>query len=352
MQLRLEKVMGISYMKFSNYVKDKWYTILLYFFFMFLFLLLFFAFKLKMQLIVIFLTLYFLFFSLLLLIDFFRKKTFYQKLLFQIKELDQSYLITELLEEPNFYEGKLFYQALYEINKSMIENIKNYEYQTNDFKEYIEMWIHEVKIPISSLVLMAHNHKEKFPVKATEQMKRIEDYVEQILYYVRSENAHKDYLINEVSLEKVIASVALRNKDDLLENHIDFIVSCHGETVLTDSKWLEFICNQIINNSIKYKDEKKESYIKITVKKEKQNTILEIEDNGIGIPKTDIKRVFDKSFTGYNGRIKKHSTGMGLFIAKKLCKKLGSKIEIESIQNVYAKVSIFFYENTYYDVLK
>lgn len=339
-------------MKFYSYIKDKWYAVLLFLFFFFLFFLLFLAFKVKVQLIIILSILYFLFFLLLLLIDFFRKKSFYQKLLFQINELDQSYLITELLEEPNFYEGKLFYQALYEINKSMIENVKKYEIQTNDFKEYIEMWIHEVKIPISSLILMNHNHKDKFPIKAIEQMRKIEDYVEQILYYVRSENAHKDYLINEVLLEKVIAAVALKNKDDLLENEIDLIVSCHGEKVLTDSKWLEFICNQIINNSIKYKDDKKHSYIKLNVIKEKHNIRLEIEDNGIGIPAADIKRVFEKSFTGYNGRIRKASTGMGLFIVENLCKKLGHKIEIESIQNAYTKISILFYEDHYYDVLK
>lgn len=339
-------------MKFCSYLKDKWYLTILFFFFYFLFFLLFLAFKVKTQLISIVSALYFFLFLLLLLIDFFRKKNFYQKLLFQIEELDQSYFITELLEEPNFYEGKLFYQALYEINKSMIENVKKYELQTNDFKEYIEMWIHEVKIPISSLILMAHNHKDKFLAKATEQMKRIEDYVEQILYYVRSENAHKDYLINEVSLEKVITTVALKNKDDLLENGIDLFVFCHGEKVLTDSKWLEFICNQIVNNSIKYKDDKKHSYIKMNVIKEDQNIKLEIEDNGIGIPTTDIKRVFEKSFTGYNGRIRKASTGMGLFIVENLCKKLGHKIEIESVENAYTKISILFFKNHYYDVLK
>lgn len=339
-------------MKFCNYSKDKWYAIILFLCFFILFLLLFFAFKIKLQLITIFSILYFLFFLLLLLIDFFRKKSFYQKLLFQINQLDQSYLISELLEEPNFYEGKLFYEALYEINKSMIENVRKYELQTNDFKEYIEMWIHEVKIPISSLILMAHNHKDTFPFKATEQMKKIEDYVEQILYYVRSENAHKDYLINEVSLDKVITTVALKNKDDLLENGIDLLVYCNKEKVFTDSKWLEFICNQIINNSIKYKDEKKQSYIKISVFKNNQSIILEIEDNGIGIRVSDIKRVFEKSFTGYNGRVGKHSTGMGLFIVENLCRKLGHKIKINSIQNEYTKVSIEFMKNEFYDVLK
>ena len=102
---------------------------------------------------------------------------------------------------------------------------------------------------------------------------------------------------------------------------------------------------------MKYKDEQKHSYIKITAFELPEEVRLEIEDNGIGIPASDIKKVFEKSFTGYNGRIRKHSTGMGLFIAKNLCQKLGHKIEISSVQNEYTKVSITFSKNTYYDVL-
>lgn len=339
-------------MKAKLYIKDKWYLILLFLFFYLTLLLLLFAIKIKLEMIFVISFLIYLFFSLSLLIDYVRKKKFYTELLLNIERLDQSYLVLEMLEKPNFYEGQLLYQALYFINKSMIEVIKKYESEMNDFKEYVEMWIHEVKIPIASLILMAHNHNDKFDKKALEQMRRLEDYSEQILYYVRSENAHKDYLINEVSLQKVITSVALKNKDDLLENHIDLIVNIKKERVMTDSKWLEFIINQIVNNSIKYKDEKKNSYIAISTFEEQENIILTIEDNGIGIKETDIKKVFDKSFTGYNGRMKAKSTGMGLFIAKKLCIKLGHKIEIASKEKEYTKVSIIFVKNDYYDVLK
>lgn len=335
-------------MMFRYYIKDKCYLVLLFLFFYITLLLLLFAFKTKSEMILVISFFTFFFFLLSILIDYLRKKGFYTKLLFQIEQLDKSYLVLEMLEKPNFYEGRLLYQALYAINKSMIEVIKQYEYEIDDFKEYVEMWIHEVKIPISSLMLMFHNHKEKFDKKVLEQIRRLENDIEQILYYVRSENADKDYLINDVSLKKVITSVALKNKDDLLENKIDFRVSVKKEMVLTDSKWLEFILNQIINNSIKYKDEKKSSYISISVLEENEKLLLTIEDNGIGIKENDIKRVFEKSFTGYNGRIKTKSTGMGLFIAKKLCEKLGHKIMIESKEHEYTKVSIIFFKNTYY----
>ena len=234
----------------------------------------------------------------------------------------------------------------------MSENVKNLKLQVDDFKEYVEMWIHEVKIPISSLVLMQHNHKNEFSKEQISQIKRIENYVEQILYYVRQETAEKDYLINEVSLKKIINKVLLKNKDDILENNINLIVDTSAFNVSTDSKWLEFIINQIINNSIKYKKDIKDSYIKISMMNYKDKLDLIIEDNGIGISDSDIPLVFKKSFTGQNGRIKSKSTGMGLFIAKSLCDKLGHKIKIESKENEYTRVIITFCKNLYFDVVK
>lgn len=338
-------------MKIKTFLKDKfyyWFTFLIiYFILLFMFL----AFKLDGSLIIAITFLLVLFLVITLSIEYGRKKSFYNRLLENIDALDKAYLVLETIEKPVFLEGKLLYQAIYEINKSMNECIKSLEFQMDDFKEYIEMWVHEIKIPIASLVLMTHNHKKKFDKKTLEQLKRIEGYVEQVLYYVRSENAEKDYLIKEVSLDKIINNVALKNKDDLLENHIDFSVSNVDFLIYTDSKWLEFIINQIINNSIKYR-KLKNSYIKIEGIEEKDKFILIIEDNGIGIKESDIKHVFQKTFTGYNGRIMTKSTGMGLFIAKNLCQKLGHQIEIESVQNEYTKVFIKIAKNQFYEVIK
>ena len=123
--------------------------------------------------------------------DFKRRKKFYDKFLNDLDLLDKKYLITEMLEKPNFYDGEILYDALYEIDKSMAERIKEYSLSIADFKEYIEMWIHEVKLPLASMNLMVHNHKELSDKKIVEQLKRIDDDVEQVLYYVRSENAEK-----------------------------------------------------------------------------------------------------------------------------------------------------------------
>lgn len=339
-------------MKFINYVKDKiWYVILFIVSLAFILLMLA-AFKTKIELTIAILLVITIFFITSILIDFFKKKDFYNNLLSSIENLDKAYLVLETLDKPNFYEGKILYQALYEINKSMNENVKNLKLQVADFKEYVEMWIHEVKIPISSLVLMQHNHKDKFSKDQIRQIKRIENYVEQILYYVRQETAEKDYLITDVSLNKIVNKVLLKNKDDILENKINLIVDTLSYDVSTDSKWLEFIINQIINNSIKYKRNIKSSSIKIYVIENNDKLDLVIEDNGLGINETDLPMVFKKSFTGQNGRIKSKSTGMGLFIAKSMTDKLGHKIKIESKEKEYTKVIITFSKNHYYDVVK
>lgn len=338
-------------MKFKKYLMDKYLTLLVFLLGYIIILMMLLAFKIPASFNIALTIIIFLVDISSILIDYFRRKSFYDILLSNTQRLDKKYLVLETIFKPTFYEGKIIYDELYDINRSMLEHINDYKNNINDFKEYIEMWIHEVKIPISSLMLMYHNSKKKIDNKYNNQIRMLDNYIDQVLYYVRSENAEKDYLIRETRLDKVINRVAIRNKDSLLENEINLEVEVGSIEVLTDPKWLEFILNQIINNSIKYKQEETESYIKIFVKDDKFKTELNIYDNGIGISKRDIKRVFEKSFTGENGRIRSKSTGMGLYIAKKLCTKLGSNIEIESQVLEYTCVKIIFPKNDFYKAI-
>lgn len=339
-------------MKLSKYLKTNFLIILLFIVIIAIINLILISFKTNEQAIIGVTLTAIIGFILSTIYDFNRRKKFYSKFLNNLELLDKKYLITEMIEKPNFYEGEILYDALYEIDKSMAEEIKNYSLSLVDFKEYIEMWIHEVKLPLASLNLIVHNHKELSDKKIVEQLKRIDDDVEQVLYYVRSENAQKDYLIKETKISKVISNVAMKNKDILLENNINLEVEVGDKKVLTDSKWLEFIVNQIISNSIKYIKKGVEHYIKITAKENEKSIILKIYDNGIGIKKSDIPKVFDKTFTGNNGRKIETSTGMGLYITKQLCKKLGHKVTIDSKENEYTEVSIFFNKDDFLYVAK
>lgn len=338
-------------MKLSRYLKDKLYFIILFITFLSLIILLLVGFKVSLELIIVIISLLVIFAILVLIIEYLKKRSFYNEFVNIVDKLDKKYLVIEMLNSPNFQEGEILYNELFEINKSMLENIKNYEISMNDFKDYIEMWIHEVKIPLSSLILMIHNNKNNISSKMVDQVNRLDNYVDQVLFYVRAENAEKDYLIKKTELNKVINKIALKNKDYILENNICFSVLNCEKKVLTDSKWLEFIIDQIINNSIKYKRDIASSFIKIYTEENNEEIRLIIYDNGIGIDAKDLPRVFDKTYTGTNGRLKSKSTGMGLYIAKNLCEKLGHKIAIESKVNEYTKVIITFNKESIYDVL-
>jgi len=333
----------------KDYIKDKLFLLIITGISYGICLLVLFAFKVNSQAIIAITIIYLTTVMFSLTYDYARKKLFYRELKNKLDNLDQKYLVIEMLSSPCFLEGKIMFDSLYEINKSMIEKIKEYKSQTQNFKEYVELWIHEVKLPVSSLVLMIHNHKNEYNKKILEQLTRLDNYLEQILYYVRSENAEKDYLISKVNLAKVISNIALKNKDTLLEKKIDFIASDVDIDIYTDAKWLEFIINQIIDNSIKYSN-KKNPYIKILAKEEKNYIACVIYDNGVGISKEDLPRVFEKTYTGKNGRIGKQSTGMGLYIVKRLCDKLGHTISINSIEEEFTCVKIKFAKNDYYQV--
>lgn len=335
-------------MKLGKYIIDKLLLISVFISCYFIILLLLVAFKNSFLLIISITFIYIIMGSLLFFIPYFQKKKFYNELVNYVNLLDKKYLILEMLPKPSFYEGEVLYQALYDINKSMAEAVKMSEDDIEDFKEYIEMWIHEVKIPISSLTLLCHNHKDTLDKSYLEQVKRLDQYIDQVLYYVRSNYTEEDFVIKKVELEKIVSSVLLKNKDDLLAKKIDLFVDLDPISIYTDSKWLEFILNQIINNSIKYQRKSVKSYIKIFLTDSKDFVTLHLLDNGIGIPKSDLSQVFKKSFTGENGRSFFKSTGMGLYIADKLCKKLGHKIEIESVHKKSTEVRIIFGKNKYY----
>ena len=346
-QLKQGKVKVIYYMSKKEYLKDKRLYLIIGMTIYLVILLVLLAFKVNIEATLAITFTYFIGLITILIVDYIRKKTFYNNFKCKLDSLDQKYLIVEMLQDVYFLEGRILTDALYEIDKSMIEKINEYKMQVKDFKEYVELWIHEVKLPVASLTLMVHNQKGDQSKKLLSQLTRLDNYLEQILYYVRSENAEKDYLITKVNLSKVISNVALKNKDILLAKGIDFVVSDVDIEVLTDSKWLEFIINQIVDNSIKYSKEKN-AYIKIVAKEESEVIGLIIYDNGKGISKSDLPRVFDKTFTGTNGRSKSaKSTGMGLYLCRELCNKLGHKIQIISEEGKYTKVTILFDKNTF-----
>lgn len=281
-------------------------------------------------------------------IEFYKKKNFYNKLKEDLEDLTEKYLISEIINTPDFTEGKILKEVIQETGKSMLENVNIYKRNQEDYKEYIELWIHEIKIPIATSKLIIENNKSKVTRSINEELDKIENYTEQALYYARSNDANKDYIITKTSLKEIVNTAILKNKTSLLSNKVTIELNENiDKEVYTDSKWTTFILNQIIQNSIKYAKEE-DKKIEIYSDEKKDKTILYIKDNGIGIKKGEITRVFDKGFTGENGRLMgKKSTGIGLYLCKKLCDKLGLGIELNSEIDVGTEVRIIFPRNSY-----
>ena len=283
-----------------------------------------------------------------LVIEYIKKKKFYTAIKESLLELDEKYLIAETIDNPSFLDGKILKNILVETDKSMIEHVNKYKYLQEEYKEYIELWIHEIKTPIAAGKLIAQNNKNEVTKSIDEELEKIEYYVEQALYYARSNTVEKDYCITKCNLQDIVNSVIKRNKDALINNKIKINIEDTNEIVYTDSKWIAFILNQIITNCIKY-SKQENAEININVETKKARVILEIKDNGIGIKKGEITKVFDKGFTGSNGRKDgKKSTGIGLYLCKKLCGKLGIGIELNSEESVGTDVKLVFPKNTYH----
>ncbi|MPQ45097.1 sensor histidine kinase [Clostridium tarantellae] len=276
-----------------------------------------------------------------MILEFFKFKNYYAKINSILENLDKKYLLPELIKKSTFiHEEKLNY-ILKEISRDMHENVKYYRDMQTDYREYIETWVHEIKTPISSSKLIIANNENEVTKKIDFQIDKIEEFVEQVLYYSRSNNVSKDYIIKSINLEDLLGNVVKKNYREFIYKKIRIDIKEVNELVYSDGKWVEFILNQIIGNAIKYSNSK-EPIINIYSLKKFNSVILTIEDNGIGIIGRDINRVFEKGFTGENGRKFMKSTGMGLYICKKLCSKLALEISIKSEINKGTKVSIVF----------
>lgn len=266
-------------------------------------------------------------------------KKYYAEINQILSMIEKKYLLTEVISEPDFIEGTIIFSILREISRDMHENVKYYRDMQKEYREYIETWVHEIKTPIASTKLIIENNPCDSTQKIEVQIDKIEDFIEQVLYYSRSDDVSKDYIIKKFELIDVINNVLTRNYRDFINKRIKLNIGSLNEVVCSDAKWLEFIINQIISNSIKYSKEKN-AMISIHTKVNKNSVVLSIEDNGVGIVEKDINRVFDKGFTGENGRIYGRSTGIGLYLCKSLCNKLGLGVSINSEYNKGTKVEI------------
>ena len=281
-----------------------------------------------LQIILFILAVWFLVLGLCLLSFYFSRKKYLNRLLDMAEQLEERYLLPEVMEMPERADDQVFYQLMKMAEKSMLERIGGIQRERKEYKEYIEQWIHEVKTPLTAMKLICENNHCSFTRDLMAELENVNRFTEQALYFARSEHTEKDYSVREICLSDVVHEAIADNKYLLRQNHVTIAVEDMDHVVYTDDKWVRFILDQLISNAVKYRTDQPVLHFFTWI--ENDRVLLSVEDNGIGIPAGDLPRIFEKGFTGENGRRIHSSTGIGLYLCRRLCDKLGIGISASS----------------------
>ncbi|MFU7517173.1 ATP-binding protein [Clostridium sp. HCS.1] len=240
----------------------------------------------------------------------------------------------------------------YKDKKCDIQN-KEYEEKLRDMEEYISKWVHEIKLPITALNIISEGIDDyALESSVKNETEKINFLVNSIIYGSRATVASEDIFIKEENLEDIVKRSIKNNSFFLIKSRMEVVTRNLNYNIYSDGKWIIYVIDQLINNAIKYS--KENGKIEFYAEDNKDYIKLCIKDNGIGIAKEDIDRIFNKGFTGSNGRNKVYkSTGMGLYFTKKVLNKLEHEITVESIKGEYTLFNIYFYKiSDYLNVTK
>lgn len=262
------------------------------------------------------------------------------------RQLKERYLLPEVMPAPDQAEEQVYYQLLKMAGKSMLERISEVERERGEYRAYIEQWVHEVKTPITALKLLCENNRSPFSRDVLVELENINRCAEQALYYARSEHTEKDYSIREMNLADVVHGAIADSKYLLRQCDMAITVDNLELVVYADDKWVRFILNQIISNAVKYHSPQQPT-LHIFAERLGDQVLLSIADNGIGIPESDLPRIFEKGFTGQNGRTIRSSTGIGLYLCKRLGDKLGIGLSASSAGSGGTTITLSFHINDF-----
>lgn len=336
-------------MKFIEYLKDKNRTLLLCFACGLAFTIMLFFFGIGADEILLLWLCFLIVIVGFIIFDYFNQKRRIEYLLSVIDTLDKKYLFAEVVDRPGSVLEQIYFRLMKTALKSMTDEVSISNRINDEYRDYIEQWIHEIKVPITSVKLVCENNKTDDIRKILSQTELIERDVERVLFYARLGSVEKDYLIREIALKDCVMNILARNKQFLIQNGVRVDTEAITDKVYSDDKWIEFIINQIIINSIKYRSNRP-PVIEISSKDMGNHVSLSITDNGAGIRHSEISRVFDKGFVGSNGRAGKNATGIGLYLCKQLCIKLGIDIDVESEVNQNTTVRLCFPKSNHLNV--
>ena len=265
-------------------------------------------------------------------LDFVNYRESYKKLKFLEKNIinDREDLPKSLDIRIDYYH-KIIEKLYEELEKLTQENRQ----KNTDMVDYYSMWVHQIKTPIAAMNFLLDN-EEVDQKNLQQELFKIERYVEMVLTYIRLDSTSSDYVITKINLDEVVKDSVKKYATIFINKKIKLNYVSHETMVISDKKWLSFAFEQILGNSVKYTSTGGEITIETCENK------LIIEDNGMGIKEEDLPRIFEKGFTGFNGRYEKKSSGLGLYLCKKTLDKLGHHIEISSKVGEGTRVEITF----------
>lgn len=279
-------------------------------------------------------------FLLVNMLDFFQQRTRLLELETIFERLDQKYLFTECISQPKgLYERRLF-DMTRRAGRAMTGAVSDAQASKREYREYVERWVHEVKAPITAARLICRELDGETRRKLTVELAQIEAHVERALFYARAENPECDCLFRPITVDKITSQAIENHRSLLIQSGVQLETQRLDRTVYTDEKWAVFILGQLLQNAARYRGTKPR--ITLSAKPLGHQTQLIVQDNGIGIPAHELPRVFDRGFTGSNGRNRGGSTGMGLYLCKKLAAFLDLELHIVSQEGAGTTVTLTF----------
>lgn len=232
-------------------------------------------------------------------------------------------MVTEFPEEKTIADSD-YQQIIASILEDAAEIERKRECADREMVEYYTVWVHQIKTPISAMKLMLQNEDTREARRLSSELLRIEQYVEMVLAYLRLDSGSGDYVFKEYDLDEIIRKEIRRFASEFIGRKLRLEYEPVKVKIVTDEKWLALVIGQILSNALKYT---KEGGVKIYLK---EPLLLCIEDTGIGIAPSDLPRIFEKGYTGYNGRMNAASSGIGLYLCRRILKNLGAGIRVES----------------------
>ena len=272
--------------------------------------------------------------------DFFQQRARLLELKSILDGLDRKYLFTECVPQPKgLFERRLF-DLTRLAGRDMTGAVSDAQASQREYREYVERWVHEIKAPITAARLICRELDGDTRRKLTAELSQIEAHVERALFYARAENPEQDCLIRQIELEKIAAQAIENHRSLLIQNGIRVEMKHMNCAVYTDEKWAVFILGQLLQNAARYREP--EPVITLSAKPLGRQTQLIVHDNGIGIPAHELPRVFERGFTGSNGRIRGGSTGIGLYLCRKLAVFLELELRMDSQEGAGTTVTLTF----------